>query len=849
MQRVFTDPSPGAASPAWSLPVERLLADVQSTAAGLTTAEARRRLTQVGPNLLQAHDTFAAWRLLLRQFSSPLVLILLFAAGVSAFLREWVDMAVIVVIVVASALIAFFQEYGASRAVAALRARLAHMVTALRDGRPASIPAETLVPGDIVLLAAGSLVPADGVLLAAKDLYVTEAALTGETFPVLKQPGPVSADAPIGRRSNCAFQGTTVHSGAATLLVVQTGGATAYGQIAGRLRLRPPETEFERGIRHFGMLLTQVMLVLILVVFTINVITVKPAIDALLFAIALAVGISPELLPAIISINLSKGARAMARGGVIVRRLSAIENLGSMDVLCTDKTGTLTGGVIQLDGAFDPQGAPSPAVLHLAVLNAGLQAGLPNPLDAAIVAREPAAVASATKLDEIPFDFARKRLGVVVREGAGATLIVKGAFDSVLAVCSSCADSTGCVPLDEARRAALQERFAAWSAEGYRVLALATRAVAPRQGYTRADERDLTFRGFLRFFDAPKPGAREAIATLARLGVAVKVISGDNRFVTAHVAALVGLPAEGVVTGDTLDQLSEEALRHTATRATLFAEVDPGQKERILRALQRAGHVVGFLGDGINDAPALHDADVGISVDDATEVAREAADIVLLQSDLEILRRGIEEGRTTFANSLKYVFTTTSANFGNMLSMAAASLVLPFLPLLAKQILLNNFLSDFPAIALAGDRVDPEYITAPRRWDMGFIRRFMVVFGLVSSAFDILTFWLLLRVVGATPAQFRTGWFVESLLTELLVALVVRTRRPCFRSRPGGWLLGSTAIVVIFALALPYLPGAALLEFVPLPPAVLALIVVVTLGYVLVVEATKHVFYARAGAT
>lgn len=837
----------GTEAPYWSRPTAQLLADLRSAPSGLTTVEARVRLARVGPNLLRAPESSALWRLLLRQLSSPLVLILLFAAGVSAFLHEWADAAVIVTIIVASAIISFAQEYGASRAVAALRARLAHMVMALRDGRLATISAETLVPGDIVLLAAGGLVPADGILLAAKDLYVTEAALTGETFPVLKQPEPVAPDAALGMRTNCAFLGTTVHCGTATLLVVQTGGATAYGQIAGRLRLRPPETEFERGIRHFGMLLTQVMVVLILIVFTANVVTVKPSIDALLFAIALAVGISPELLPAIISINLSKGARVMARGGVIVRRLSAIENLGSMDVLCTDKTGTLTEGVIQLDGALDPEGEPSAAVQHWAALNAGLQAGLPNPLDAAIVAQEPVGPGSAQKLDEIPFDFARKRLGVVVREGEEATLIVKGACESVLAVCGSCSDSTGIVPLDNTRRLALQERFAAWSAAGYRVLGLATRTVAPRQGYTRDDERDLTFRGFLRFFDAPKVGAREAIATLARLGVAVKVISGDNRLVTAHVATLVGLPADRVVTGDTLDQLSEEALRHTVTQAILFAEVDPGQKERILRALQRAGHVVGFLGDGINDAPALHDADVGISVDDATEVAREAADIVLLQSDLEILRRGVEEGRTTFANSLKYIFTTTSANFGNMLSMAGASLVLPFLPLLAKQILLNNFLSDFPAVALAGDRVDAEYIAAPHRWDMAFIRRFMIVFGLVSSAFDALTFWLLLGVLGATPAQFRTGWFVESLLTELLVALVVRTRRPFFRSRPGGWLLGSTMVVAVFALALPYLPGAALLDFVPLPPGALALIVAVTLGYVLVAEATKHAFYARAG--
>jgi Mg2+-importing ATPase len=837
-------PQPGGDLAYWSQPAEQLLAVLKSRASGLTAAAARQQLLLVGPNILRAGEQQGALRLLLRQFASPLVLILLFAAGVSAVVQEWADAAVIAVIVVGSAAISFVQEYRASRATAALQARLAHTVTALRDGQPVTIPADALVPGDVVLLAAGSLVPADGVLLAAKDCYITEAVLSGETFPVAKSPGLVPAEATLGQRANCAFLGTSVHSGTASLLVVRTGAATAYGQLAGRLRLRPPETAFERGIRQFGMLLTEVMVALVLIVFVANVITFKPPIDALLFAIALAVGISPELLPAIISINLSKGARLMARRGVIVRRLSAIENLGGMDVLCTDKTGTLTEGTIRLEGALDPRGEESTEVLRWAYLNARLQAGTANPLDAAIVARQPDERCDAVRLDEIPFDFARKRLGIVVRENEQATLIVKGAFESVLTVCAYCRDGAADARLDDGRRAALQEQFAAWSAQGYRVLGLSTRLVPGQASYTRDDECDLTFRGFLRFFDTPKAGARAAVADLARLGVAVKVVSGDNRFVTAEVAALVGLPAGRVVTGGELSQLSDEALWHTVTQANLFAEVDPGQKERIIRALQRAGHVVGYMGDGINDAPALHDADVGISVEGATEVAREAADIVLLRSDLEVLRQGVEEGRTTFANSLKYIFTTTSANFGNMLSMAGASLVLPFLPLLAKQILLNNFLSDLPAVTLAGDRVDPERIAAPQRWDIGLIRRFMLVFGLMSSAFDAMTFWLLMALAGATPAQFRTGWFVESLLTELLVALVVRTRRPFFRSRPGGWLLGSTIAVAALALALPYLPASGLLGFVPLPASVLALVLAITLGYALVAEATKQFFFA-----
>jgi Mg2+-importing ATPase len=807
--------------------------------------EAALRLARSGPNRLRPDNALGNWRLLLGQISSPLQLILLFAALISAFLHEWVDALVITVIIITSSAISFFQEYRASRAVTALRARLAHMVRALRDGQQVTIPAETLVPGDLVLLSAGSLIPADGIILSARDCYVSEAALTGETFPVSKQPGPVEPTALLARRTNSVFLGTTVHSGSALFVVVHTGATTAYGQIADRLRLRPPETEFERGIRHFGMLLTQVMVVLVLIVFTTNVFTLKPPIDALLFAIALAVGISPELLPAIISINLSKGARLMARGGVIVRRLSAIENLGSMDLLCTDKTGTLTSGVIELEAALDPAGQPSAAVLRWAVLNARLQSGMSNPLDAAIIAGQPDELEEVTKIDEIPFDFARKRLGVVVRRGGQDTLIVKGAFESLLDVCSSYESGRGPVVLDAEQRAQLYEQFTDWSQQGYRVLGVATRVVTSQPSYTRDDETELTFHGFLRFFDAPKAGADEAIATLQQLGVTIKIVSGDNPLITSHVAGLVGLPSGRVVTGRMLDLLSDEALRHTLREVTLFAEIEPRQKERIIRALQKSGHVVGFMGDGINDAPALHDADVGISVDGATEVAREAADIVLLQSDLHILRRGVEEGRITFANSIKYIFTTTSANFGNMLSMAGASLFLPFLPLLAKQILLNNFLSDVPAIALAGDRVDAEDLKTPHRWDIKLIRRFMVVFGLVSSAFDFLTFWMLWQLVGTAPALFRTGWFVESLLTELLVALVVRTRRPWLQSRPSPWLLGTTLVIMSLTLVIPYLPASNLLGFAPLPPLVLGLIVLVTIGYVLIVEVTKKYFYTK----
>jgi len=831
----------------WGVPAEELLAQLGSSSNGLTAAEAQRRLKESGPNTLKVRRPASPWGLFLNQFKSPLVIILLFAVIVSMIAGEWTDALVILTIVIGSAAITFWQEYSATNAVEKLRARLTQSVTAIRDGRPGSVPVESIVVGDVILLSAGSLIPADGVVLDAKDFFVNQAILTGETFPVEKQPGMAAGAANLAERANSVYMGTTVRSGRAQMLVAQTGAATSYGLIADRLSLRPPETEFERGIRHFGLMLSQIMVALILVVFAMNIVSQKPPIDSLLFAIALAVGISPELLPAIITINLSKGARDMARHGVIVRRLNAIENLGSMDVLCTDKTGTLTEGSVELNSALDVAGIPSDEVFRLAYLNAHFQTGLANPLDEAITTHHPIHVDGIAKVDEVPYDFVRKRLSVVVAEGDDAPMMItKGALDNVLAVCSKYRQGDGSRPLDAAEAEQITGRFAGWSEQGFRVLGVATKTVPRQSVYTRDDERELTFSGFLLFFDPPRADAQAAIEALARLGVELKIITGDNRRVAKHVAEAVNLPVDGTLTGAQLNELRDEALLHAVEHTTLFAEVDPNQKERIILALKKTGHVVGYMGDGINDAPALHDADVGISVDGAVDVAREAADLVLLEHGLDVLRQGVEEGRRTFANSMKYIFTTTSANFGNMFSMAGASLFLPFLPLLAKQILLNNFLSDIPALTIAGDNVDRELVEKPRRWNIKFIRNFMIVFGLVSSAFDFLTFGVLLFVVRATEQQFQTGWFVESLMTELLVALIVRTRRPFYHSRPGRWLLVSTALIAVLTLAIPYLPINTLFGFVPLPPQVMGLIVFITLLYVAATEGVKRMFYARA---
>ena len=838
----------------WGLPADQLMAELKSDARGLTQREAHLRLKRDGPNTLRAMKKATALGLLLSQFKSPLVLILIVASCISLAASEWVDAGVVLAIVLGSTLLGFTQEYIAGNAIEKLRSQITVHSKVLRGGLLKTVPSHQLVVGDIVLLSAGSLIPADAVLLESKDFFVNQAVLTGETFPVEKKPGVVVEQAGLAERSNCVFMGTSVSSGTANALIVQTGKGSIFGQIADKLALRPELTEFERGIHRFGYLLTRIMLAMVVGVVAINIFMDKPPVASLLFALALAVGLTPELLPAIVSITLSHGAKRMAKLGVIVRRLNSIENLGSMDVLCTDKTGTLTVGVVALDAAVDVAGQPSTAVLRLAGLNARFQSGLTNPLDDAVLAavkKTGLDLGGDQKVDEIPYDFVRKCLSVVVAHGLHEavetrTLITKGALDKILVMCTRVGVEAAAAPLDDAMRANIEARYDAWSAQGYRVLGVAWRRVDARSGsYTRADECGLCFAGFLLFMDPPKADVRQTILDLAQRGVALKIITGDNRKVARHVAEAVNLPAITVMTGRELNDMGDEALMHAATHTTLFAEVDPNQKERIILALQKSGHVVGYMGDGINDALALHAADVGISVDTAVDVAKDAADFLLLRKDLGILRLGIDEGRTTFANTLKYILTTISANFGNMFSMAIASIFLPFLPLLASQILLNNFLSDIPAAAIASDRVDPEWVAKPRRWDTVFIRDYMVRFGLISSLFDMLTFAVLLWIFRASPEEFRTGWFVESLLTELVIALVVRTHHPFYRSRPGNLLLGSTVVVMAVALVLPYLPFSSIFGFVPLPAPLVLAMIGLTAAYVVVVELAKKSFYAR----
>jgi Mg2+-importing ATPase len=834
----------------WSKEVNEVAQELNSSANGLSQDDAAERLRASGLNLIQSRAKITPLGLFLNQFKSPIVLILIVATIISAFLGEWTGAIIIILIVMGSALLSFFQEFNASNTAEKLREQVSIKTDVLRNGKSVSIPTDEIVPGDVVLLSAGSLIPADGLVIEARDFFVNQAVLTGETFPVEKMPGVLPENASLVNRTNVVFMGTNVRSGSAKVLILLTGLQTAFGQIADRLNLRPPETEFERGIRKLGYLLTEVMFVLVLGIFFFNVLFQKPVLDSLLFSIALAVGLTPQLLPVIISINLSKGSQDMAKHGVIVRRLESIENFGSMDILCTDKTGTLTQGVVHLDGALDVNGEPSERVSLYAYLNAKMQTGLNNSLDEAIVNKGAKDAGDYTKVDEIPYDFIRKRLTVVAeKNNSSPYMITKGALENVLAVCSRIQIGDEEKVLDNNQQSGIQERYQAWSAQGYRVLGVAFKPVSRQEHpFSNTDEIDMVFAGFLLFLDPPKEGVLETILALARLGVQLRVITGDNKLVARHTGQVVGLGDVKVLTGEDLDNLRDEALWHSVEETTIFAEVDPNQKERIILALKKRGHVVGYMGDGINDAPSLHAADVGISVANAVDVAKEAADLVLLKQDLDVLREGIVLGRRTFTNTLKYVFMATSANFGNMFSMAGASIFLPFLPMLPKQILMINFLTDLPEMTISGDRVDDVFVERPHRMDIKFIRHFMLIFGPLSSLFDFATFGVLLLLMKADQQIFQTGWFIESIFSAGVVVFALRTRLPFIRSRPSRAMLIITGAVMLVTLWLPFSPMAGLMGFTPLPMTTLLIIFAIVVTYFLAAEFAKRWFYRRYGA-
>ena len=833
------------ASPWWSTSAEDTAKAIGSSLAGLDDAAAGERLKRYGANTLKAATKSGIGPLLLRQLSSPIVLILIGAALVSFAVRDPADAIIILTIVFLSSLLGFWQEFRAASAVASLQKLVALNAECVRNGKTCNVPMEQVVPGDVVVLSAGSSVPADCRLLEECDLFVDEATLTGETFPVEKRVGTLATDTPLARRTNALFQGTHVVSGTGRALVVRTGHDTQFGAIAQRLQTHTEETEFEKGIRGFGNLLMRLTLVLVFLIFALNVFLHRPVIDSFLFALALAVGLTPELLPAIISVNLATGERRMAAKKVIVKRLVSIENFGSMDVLCSDKTGTLTEGLVRLESTFGVDGQHSDRTLRLAAINASFQTGFRNPIDAAIITAAATLDLRATRLDEVPYDFTRKLLSVLATVDGQPTLVTKGALKQLLDACTTVelADGSTAPMADHVQP--LRERYTTFSARGLRTLGIATKVMPGCTKISRADEQGLVFVGFLLLADPPKEGIGATIRELKDLGVSLKVITGDNPLVAAEIARQIGLANARILSGPELRKVSDQALPQRAHETDIFAEVEPNQKERIIRALRKAGHVVGYIGDGINDAPALHAADVGLSVQGAVDVAKEAADIVLLDRDLAVLADGVREGRKTFANTQKYVFMATSANFGNMFSMAGASLFLPFLPLLPKQILLTNLMTDLPEMAIATDQVDDAAIAGPQRWDVRFIRDFMFWFGLLSSVFDYATFAILYFVLHANAAAFRSDWFIESVVSASLVVLVIRTRGPFWKSRPSRPMTIATFSVVAAAVALPFTPIGTLFGFVPLPPYFLGIVATIVTAYIGSAEAMKQVFYRR----
>ena len=826
----------------WSQSPEFLLKSLGSSLQGISESEARQRALIQAPNRLHSQKSHWVKALLASQFRSPVTLLLIFGAGLSLALGDVVEGCLILFILLASGAIGYWQEKRASNTVQKLLGLLQVRVTVLRAGVTGEIRLDELVPGDVISLKAGSAVPGDALILASQDLFVDESSLTGESFPAEKRSGTLPAETGQSSRSNSVFLGTHVITGTATALVVGVGTDTLFGNISHELSLRPPETTFEHGLKHFGYLLLEVALALALIIFAVNVGFHRPILESLLFTLALAVGLTPQLLPAIQGITLAHGAARMAKRQVIVRRLSAIEDIGGMTVLCTDKTGTLTEGVTSLAGAWNPWGKASLKLRLFAYLNASLQSGYANPIDEALRQDSQPEASAYLKIAEVPYDFSRKRLSVAVEGNGARLLITKGTMEGVLNVCALAEGEDGkVIPILEVRKG-IEEREELLSRQGQRCLGVAYRELALGEMAGTESEKNLVFLGMLEFSDPLKKGARDSLNRLKVLGVLVKLVTGDNRYVAAKVAEEAGLNHEAVLTGSEMRKMGRTALAGAISRYDVFAEVDPNQKETVIAALKKAGHSVGFLGDGINDAAGLHMADVGISVESAVDVTKQAADIVLLRKDLGVLAEGVREGRRAFANTLKYIFITTSANFGNMLSMAGASLFSTFLPMLPRQILLLNVLSDLPAMALPSDHLDAEQVSLPRRWDMREIQRFMLVFGLISSTFDFVTFGTLLALKVPAP-QFRTAWFMESVLSELMILLIIRTHRWSFQSRMGNGLLFATLSVTIVIVVLPFLPFADLLGFQPLSWRLMGILSTILVGYGTVSELAKRPFY------
>jgi P-type Mg2+ transporter len=845
------------------LPTDELLTRLKTSTEGLTSEDAAERLETYGRNELAREHKHSAIKEFLLHFKSPLVIILLIAGSISGFLGEVANTAIILTIIFVSVILDYYQESKAEKAAQLLKQKVTSTATVLRDGTKQEIKLPEIVPGDVIYLSAGDISPADVRVISGKDLFINQSSLTGESFPVEKTPGGITGKTgALIDWSNYCFMGTSVVSGTASAVVVKTGGATEYGKIAKKLTEKAPETEFERGIKGFGFLIMQITFLLVIFVFLIISLrnpTDIGVVQALLFSVALAVGLTPELLPMIITINLSRGAMAMSKKGVIVKRLSSIENFGSMNVLCTDKTGTLTENKIKLILNIDMNGKEDDKVLLYSFLNSNFQTGLRSPLDEAILKHKEIDTSECLKIDEVPFDFVRRRVSVVVERKRQRFFIAKGAPEEILKVCSYYELGKIISDINDETKKIIEQKYHDLSADGLRVLSVCYKRLKEEKAvYSINDEKDMVFLGFVAFLDPPKETAKESLKLLIKAGIELKILTGDNELVTRKVCDELGFEVKGVVLGNDIGNMTDETLVAAVEEANVFCRVNPAQKDRIITLLKKNGHVVGYMGDGINDAPSLKTSDVGISVDNAVDVARESADIILSKNDLTVLAEGVLEGRKTFGNTMKYIQLGVSSNFGNMFSVAGAAIFLPFLPMLPVQILLNNLLYDFSQSTITTDKVDDEYVERPKRWDIGFIRRFMVSLGPVSSIFDFLTFFTMLLVFipiipvallsnPEYPQQlFQTAWFIESLCSQILVVFVIRTRRsPFWKSKPSKYLVISSVVIVAFALVLPLTPLGAIFGFVSPPPLFYGLLALLLGAYLMVAELVKRWFYKR----
>ncbi len=780
--------------------------------------------------------------LFLGQFKSPLMLLLIGAVILSAFLGDTSDVFIILFIVLSTGLLSFFQERNAGRVVEKLQSMIALKSTVLRDGKPQEIIADNIVPGDVLLFKAGDMIPADCLLIESNELNVNEASLTGESFPVRKEAGVIDEQTELAKRSNCLWEGTNTVSGTAKALVISTGSNTIFGSIVQSASTNV-ETTFEKGIKDFGYFLMKITLVLSVFILVVNLLNHKSVIESALFALALAVGMAPELLPAITTIAMSAGAKRMLEKKVIVKRLACIQNLGEVNLLCTDKTGTITEGAINVTEIVDSAGKENEYVKTLAFWNANFETGYANPIDEALKKLSITQTNPPQKIGEIPYDFIRKRLSIAVDTGTEKILISKGAYTEITAICTNIRLADGSIESYTLHAEQTAKQFEQYGVNGLRVIALCYKTIS-QNSITKEDETAMTFAGFILLQDPVKPGITDTINELKKLQVNLKIITGDNKNVATSIGKSIGIANPNVITGKEVAGISTEALVQKVKGTHIFAEVEPQQKERIIQALRKT-YTVAYMGDGINDVSAINVADIGISVENAVDVAREAADFVLMEKNLSVLVDGIKEGRKTFANTLKYIFINTGSTFGNMFSVAIASLVLPFLPMLPKQILLTNFITDFPYLTIASDNVDEEQLDKPGKWDLKFIRNYMVIFGIHSSVFDVITFFTLLYVLKVKESAFQTGWFIESILTELFILFIIRTHKNFFKSRPGKYLFLLSIFGLILTIGLPYMPFASEVGLVPLPFMQFGAMLLIVAAYIITADILKVWFFNK----